>query len=241
MTCDTVREHLAEYVLGSLPGDVENDVRRHLRGCMSCRRELHALEEGVSTFARAAHQVDPPASLRDRVLATLEEERTDQPESGRRPGRLLRVAVAAAMVALVGALAWTGVTAAGASHRADTYEATAQHYQQFLHALGGKDVRVGTLRRRGPEQVDGSVVMYDSDKGQSWILVLVRAPGQTGRANVTVLSPAGTRIELHPLEFGASGEASTWLVTGSDISRFDRVRVSDRAGNVLASGRVSHE
>jgi len=82
--------------------------------------------------------------------------------------------------------------------------------------------------------------MYDSDKGQSWILVLVRAPGLTGQADVTVLSPSGGRIGLRPLRFGPSGEASTWLVTGSDISRFDLVRLADRSGNLLASGTVVH-
>ena len=123
MTCDDVREHLADHVLGALPERTEAEVRRHLRGCMACRRELHALEEGVSTFARAAHQVDPPAWLKDRVLTALEEERVEQPAPVRRPGRVLRVAVAASVAALAGALAWTSVTASSASNRAGQYEA----------------------------------------------------------------------------------------------------------------------
>jgi anti-sigma factor RsiW len=242
VTCDDVREQLADHVLGSLPEDAEVEVRRHLRGCMTCRRDLRTLEEGVSTFARAAHQVQPPPGLRDRVLATLEDEQAEQPETRRRvPGRMARVAVAAAVAALAGALAWTGITASGATNRAALYEAKAQQYQTFLDALGGKDVRVGTLRQHSDQAVTGSIVMYDSDKGQSWILVLVRAPGETGQADVTVLSPRGSRIHLHPLRFGAGGEASTWLVTGGDISRFDRVVVADRTGTVLASGTVSHE
>src|SRR2546423_13627927 len=104
MNCDAVREHLADHVLGSLPDDVDAEVRAHLRGCMSCRLELRALEEGVSTFARAAHQEDPPPSLRERVLATLEEERKETPERLRRKGLGLRrvAAVAAAVVVLGG-------------------------------------------------------------------------------------------------------------------------------------------
>ena len=239
MTCDEAREHLADHVLGALPDQTEAEVRRHLRGCMACRRELHALEEGVSTFARAAHQVNPPAWLKDRVLAALEEERVEQPAARRRPPRILQVAVAASVAALAGALAWTGVSASSASNRADQYEATARHYERFLSALGGRDVRVGTLVQRGPQQADGSVVMYDSDKGRSWILVLVRAPGLTGSATVTVLSPNGSRIRLQPMAFGPNGEASTSLVTGSDISRFDVVRVVDGAGRLIASGRVT--
>ena len=125
--------------------------------------------------------------------------------------------------------------------RVGHYEGIANHYQSFLDTLGGKDVRVGTLRQRGPQQVDGSVVMYDSDQGQSWILVLVKAAGETGAARVTVSSPTGSRIQLRPLSFDPGGEGSTWLVTASDISRFDRVRVVDASGRLLATGTAERD
>jgi hypothetical protein len=233
MTCEAVREHLGDHVLGSLPEATDTDIRAHLRGCMACRRELKALQEGVSTFARAAHQVEPPAELKDRVLATLEEERAASPaRTGRRPA-VARVAAAAVIVALAGALAWTGVVAVHATNRA-------ARYNYILGSLGGKDFRVGTLQARGSQEVQGSVIMYDSEHGQSWILVLVHAPGQAGEARVTVLSQQ-SRIRLHPLRFDSAGEASTWLVTGSNISGFDRVRIADASGRTLAWGHVSHE
>src|SRR5206468_7583532 len=99
---------------------------------------------------------------------------------------------------------------------------------------------VGVLQQRGEQHVEGSIVMYDSDKGQSWVLLLVQAPGETGQAQVTVTGSKG-QIELHPLQFDGSGEASTWLVTRSDLSRFDRVRIVDAAGQLLATGHVAHE
>jgi anti-sigma factor RsiW len=238
MSCDEVREQLAEHVLGTLPDGTDGDVRRHLRGCMACRLELRGLEEGMSTFARAAHQVDPPEALKEGVLAVLEDERAEMPGPVRRmrfPARRLAVA-AAALVVLGGSVGLAAVQTSRASH----YHGLAAHYEQFLAALGGKDVRVGTLRARGQQDVQGSVVMYDSARGQSWILVLVRAPGETGEAQVMVTSPK-RRIELHPLEFDAAGEASTWLVTANDISRFNGVQVVDPNGTVLAAGRVSHD
>jgi len=238
VSCDDVREHLAEHVLDTLPPEQDAGVRGHLRGCMACRRELAALEEGMSTFARAADQVDPPEPLRTRVLAVLEYERTESSNALRRrrfPVR--RIALAAAAVIVLG----TSVGMATVQNQnANRYEALATNYRSFLHALGGKDVRVGTLRATSDQPIQGSVVMYDSDKGQSWILVLARAPGETGRAQV-VVSSSRRRIELHSLHFGSGGEASTWLVTSSNISRFDRVEVTDRTGAVLAVGRVSHQ
>jgi hypothetical protein len=239
MSCEDVREHLADHVLGSLPAELDATLRAHLRGCMACRLELRALEEGVSTFARAAHQVDPPDSLKERVLSTLEEERSEAPDRLRRNGlRWRRVAaVAAAVIVLGGAVSAAAVQSGRVGH----YEGIASHYQSFLDALGGKDVRVGTLRPRGTQPVDGSVVMYDSDLGQSWILVLVKAAGETGRASVTVSSPSGSQIQLHDLTFGSGGEGSTWLVTASDITKFDRVRVVDASGRLLATGTAAHE
>jgi len=235
VTCDEVREQLPEHLLGVLEPDVDVEVRHHLRGCGGCRQELASLGDGLATFARAAHQTEPPESLRERVLSVLQEERAE-PEpaavAGRRSRRplLIRMAVAAA---LVGTVAWGAVATVWGvdqSHRAGSYAA-------FLDALGGRDVRVATLESRGPRALEGSAVLYDSDVGQSWVLVLVRAPGFTGHARVMLRSPT-SRIELHSLEFDTDGEASTWLVTSGNLARFDRVRIMDLQGRTLATGAV---
>ena len=75
MRCDEVREILAEHLLGTLAEPEDLQVRRHLRGCAGCRSDMAALGEGVSLFARAAHETPPPDGLRERVLSVLEEER----------------------------------------------------------------------------------------------------------------------------------------------------------------------
>ena len=237
MNCENVREHLAEHLLGSLPDDVEHGVSAHLRGCMACRRELAALDEGMRTFATAAHQVDPPESLRARVLEVLEEEHETASEPLRRRAfGLRRIALAAAAVVVLGST--VGVAAVQAN-RANANAGLATSYRNFLQALGGKDVRVGTLNATGTQDVQGSVVMYDSDEGQSWILVLVRGPGLSGQARV-VVSSAKRHIELHPFEFDGAGNGSSWLVTANDISRFDRVRIVDAAGATIATAHIGY-
>ena len=74
MRCEEVREQLAEHLLGTLDERVDAEVREHLRGCASCRADMAALAEGVSTFAAAAHDLDPPEDLRERALTVLERE-----------------------------------------------------------------------------------------------------------------------------------------------------------------------
>jgi hypothetical protein len=237
-TCDEVRELLPEHVLGTLPPADDAAVARHLRGCGGCRREMAMLGEGLATFSRAAHQAEPPPELRERVLGALAEERIQAaPEAAATPIRPRRwtrwLAVAAAVVVLAGTVAWGTSQSMRATHNA----AGAEAYSRFLHALGGKEVRVATLNGTGARQVDGSAILYDSDVGQSWVLVLVRSPGATGNVRVVLKSPTG-RIFMHHTEFNSEGSTDAWLVTPADISNFDRVLVYDGAKRLIASGNV---
>jgi hypothetical protein len=235
--CDEVRELLPEHLLGTLAPEDDAAVRRHLRGCGGCRGELAMLGEGLATFSRAAHQADPPPQLRDRVLSAVAEEQAEQAsrgESAKRPARSRRwIALAAAIVVAAGAIAWgTAETV-----RANRASATAATYTRFLDALGGREVRVAKLTGAHGRQVEGSAILYDSDVGQSWVLVLVRSPGATGTVKVVLKSP-NRRIDMHPTEFNDEGSTDAWLVTSNDISRFDRVLVYNGAGKLLATGRV---
>jgi hypothetical protein len=231
VTCDEVHEQLAEHLLGTLEPRVDAEVQRHLRGCAGCRRDMAALAEGVSTLALAAHDVEPPEALHDRTLSTLDDEWTADPAPVRGLGpRMVWLGRAAVVVALASALAWGAI----ASSRASRFEAAAHKYEAFLGILGGENVRVGQFDPSTTQQFTGSVVMYDSTVEQSWVLVLVRAPGMQGAAHVTLRSDDRT-IELRPIEFESGGEASTWLVTSSNLKAFDRVSVSDDTGLIATA------
>jgi Putative zinc-finger len=236
---EEVRDALPDYVLGSLSEIEMAAVRRHLRGCSACRADASTLDEGVAMFANAAHAAPPPPELKLRVMAVLSEEWAETPDL-KVPfrQRLLRwPALAAAVVLLAGALAWGGVS----QWRADAARQDAASYQQFLHALGGRDVRVGVLRPTTKTVVDGTAVMYDSDRGQSWALVLVKAPGYTGKIGVTLASRDGRTIRMFPVEIDANGEGSSWLVTASDLSSFSLVRLRAADGVLIATARAVGE
>lgn len=236
MRCDEVRDQLAEHLLGTLDEPANVKVRRHLRGCAHCRRDMAALAEGLSTFARAAHELAPPEELKQRVLSELQgdwaEDRAPS-GSGRRPIRW--VAWAAAVVLVAGSASW----ALWSNARAARNEAAAMKYEALLGILGGENVRVATLRPQGSQQLEGSAVVYDSKVEQSWVLVLVRAPGMQGQATVTLSTRDGRTIELHAMEFSSGGEASSWLVTSSNLRPFETVMVRDESGATIATGSVS--
>jgi hypothetical protein len=247
MTCEETRDLLAEYLLGSLDDVLTAKVDRHLRGCAACREELATLSDGVSALALATHDEVPPAELRDRVLGVLDDEWTDAGRSTSAPGdaaaprhpstvrRGWLVAVAAAVVVAIVALGWGGV----AQRQASRAQAQAAEYDRFLGALGGEGVRVGSLASATDPSLEGSAVVYDSKVGQSWVMVLIRAPGLTGPLHATLATPSGSPISLRPLTLGPDGDGSTWLVTGKDLHPYDRVTVTDDTGTVVASGSVS--
>jgi hypothetical protein len=234
-SCDEILPQLPDHALGTLPETDVARIRRHLRGCAACRAEAAQLDRGVATFASVVHVADPPPELRDRVMAVLSEEWSEAPTSNRdrRLGWVReRLAAVAAVVVLVGGLAaWGTASQVRASHLRED----AASYQAFLHALGGRDVRVGEIHAIGAASIDGSVILYDSDEGQSWVLVF--AKGQNlGELNVSVKATGGRSIDVpFPLRFEDDGEGWTGMVTASDISPYTHVVFTTADGTVVAT------
>jgi hypothetical protein len=238
VTCDEVRELLPEHLLGTLDGPEDLEVRRHLRGCAGCRADMAGLSDGVEWFARAAHDREPPPELHERVSTTLEQEWRDaeslRPDTRRSPW----LARAAAFVAIAAALGW-GLSQ---TQRANVSVEDAESYRTVLATLGGKEFRVGTLDKQIDHPLDGSVMLYDSHQGQSFGIVLVRAPGLSGVAKVTLSTgdgPDDMAIDAGTLEFQTDGDAATWLVTSSDLTPYDQLTITSDDGTVLATADIA--
>ncbi len=236
MTCESVHERLGEHLLGSMPEHDDAAVRRHVRGCASCRREASALGEGLAAFAVAAHDVAPPGELRDRVLRAIRDDQRDVPAGSPQASRrwALPALAAGLTLALVASLAW-GV---GQARRADRASGDAASYTGLLAILGGTDFRAARLDPAGARTLEGSVVVYDSHEDQSWAIVFVRAPGQAGSATPTLLADDGRAVEVWPLEFDRSGDGAAWLVTSVDLRPFDRLRLTAEDGTLLATADI---
>jgi hypothetical protein len=232
VSCDQVRQQLPDHVLGTLPEAELAAVRRHIRGCAGCRAEANELDQGVALFASAAHVVEPPPELETRVMSVIAEEWSEgQPEPRVRGGLRLRgPAIAAAVLMLAGILAW----AVAGQISARSYREDALAYRHVLDTLGGTEIRVATLEPEPGSPIRGSALVYDSTIEQSWVGVLVRAPGYTGEIVVTLASPSGRSIELFPMEV-EDGLGDTWLATDSDLTAFDTLRLMTSDGRLLAT------
>ena len=74
-------EDLAPYLLGALTPVEAQELEQHLRGCPSCREQLGRLRIGAEALARSVESIEPPASLRERILGEVAGERSDAPAS----------------------------------------------------------------------------------------------------------------------------------------------------------------
>lgn len=233
VTCEDVRTQLPDFVLGPADGPNELEVRRHLRGCASCRRELDALREGLGVFASTLQRTTPP-ELRTRVSDVLSEEWADAATPGRprvTSPRVWRVALAASLVLTLIAGAF-GVVQLGRARDA-TRDATS--FRTVLATLGGTGFKVGTLEPSSDRPVEGSVVAYESSNDQSFVVVFVRTPELEGDGSLLVSRSDGTSWNPGPIEFDGDGDAAVWWVTDRSIAPMTGLTVGAPDGSPLAT------
>ena len=233
-TCDDVRPHLADFALGTAPGPDDLDIRRHLRGCASCRRELEALEDGLGVFGSTMER-PVPAELRDRVLAVLDEEWAEE-QPRRRPvlPRAWRVAVAASLAFAFVAAAFGAIQLGRARDEARE----ANSYRALLGTLGGTGFKIGTLEAATATPVEGSVVAYESSHDQSFAVVFVRTPELTGDGSLVVSRRDGTSWEPGPIVFDGDGDAAAWWVTDRSIVSMTGLTIVAPDGTTLATSSL---
>jgi anti-sigma-K factor RskA len=118
MTHEQLRELLPALSLGALDADEHREVAAHVPTCAECTAELMTLERVVQEIGVDAAPVTPPAALKGRVLARIENERATQlssmsrmpkpPAASARPPWASGLALAASIAIAVGALlyAW---------------------------------------------------------------------------------------------------------------------------------------
>ena len=69
LTCDAVRDLAASFVLDALPEDEMAAVREHLATCPEPHTEIAELAGVVPILQAAVNPAEPPAALRDRIMA----------------------------------------------------------------------------------------------------------------------------------------------------------------------------
>lgn len=71
MNCEELQQNTAAYALGALTPDEASEFERHLIEC-DLEHEVDVFSDVVSKLSYAAPSIEPPAGLRDRILAAAE-------------------------------------------------------------------------------------------------------------------------------------------------------------------------
>jgi anti-sigma-K factor RskA len=192
----------AASVAGALSADERRELDAHLaKGCAECEEMLRALGQGALALAASAPQAAPPAALRGRVFAAIE-------ERGAR-GRLVAVA-GWAIAACLAIVAFVG----GQRHRED------QDRLKVLEAAGARSAALapatsdfGSLRGRA---------VYDPATGRGVILLENYRPPE-GKDYELWAIRAGKPVSLGVARTDARGGASILL---GDLGTIEALAVS---------------
>jgi len=108
---DRIAERLEDYALSHLTPVERQEVEAHVRACASCTRDLREINEALALVADSAPAMEPPASLKGRVIAAVaaqaqepSHESTVGPRSVSRAWPWLTLAAAAALIVLAAML-----------------------------------------------------------------------------------------------------------------------------------------
>jgi anti-sigma-K factor RskA len=133
---DAFLEQAALYTLGALDEDDRTSFEAHLKGCVECAAEIGDVTTVTRALDQSVPQHDPPAALRERVLAGARGD--DRPETVQPARRSLAPWLAAAAVlALATAL---GAYAVGLRARVADLEARLRSVTAPLAVLSAPDV-----------------------------------------------------------------------------------------------------
>ena len=126
-----VTDDLELYVVQALDADRMAEVESHLRTCAACRAEANEIADVVAALADAVPPREPPADLRDRILARAKGEMASP-----RVARPFRIPFDQRILAMAAAfLLVLGLTAE--TMRLQTVEAEKAGYEQTLAAVAG--------------------------------------------------------------------------------------------------------
>src|SRR6266540_1491833 len=226
LNCAQVREVGAELALGILPGEERAAAVAHIDRCPECREYVEQLTLVGDSLLDLLPASEPPPGFETRVTSALDltsQRRGRPPQGPRQWGRRLRLAAAAAVIALVAGLGGWAVGAA--TNQATPAPAPSHAAQPLLRAtLVADRHKVGTVYAYpgSPGWVYMSVDLDHTVRGVT--CELVRRDGGTVRVGWFALEDGYGY-------WGAPADVERGTLTG--------VRLVAHDGSILATARFT--
>ena len=200
------------YVLGMLETEQGNDIEAHLReNCEYCSEKVSEAMRLTAALAGMAEQVQPPARLRKRVLASI------APMRRQSSWIYAAAALAAACVALVVFAIWSGTQNRSLSNQLAQARTEGNALRSALEVMSRPETRAvqfGNLPNAPRGRVflsrAGGVVFVGTGlpslpEVRTFELWVVPATGSPKPAGTFRADAAGTAVEVSPSDVSAAG------------------------------------
>jgi len=235
-----VDDDLELYAVGALAPERAAEIAAHLRSCPSCRTAADEIDEVVAVLADAVPPREPPAGLKDRILAAAAADVRRQ----RQVVRLPRVRVDPRTLAMAATIVLLLGFGADQTLRLQTVEAQRDEYQQGLAnvARGGR-----TWYMAGLDQWQGSGgnLMQPSSGKPAFVLFHDLRPLSDGQLYALwLISPDGKWVR--GANFRPAAERLQMVEVGQDLAGFEQCAVTvetqasgKREGPLVMQSRIA--
>jgi len=212
------QDYAAPYALGALTAEDRSAFEAHLAGCDTCRTEVRAFSEVAGLLAHGAPAVEPPPTLRARVLA--EARRVRPIVSQRRGAPVAWLAAAAGLLLAVG----TGVEAWRLTGRVRALESALAHSdstraaaESTLVALTGPEVHVVSLAATG--RAPTARVFWNHAKARFIVLAFDLPAARPGRTyQLWAIANGKAPMSMGTFNTNAQGRAYAVLPVDAQIT-----------------------
>ncbi len=218
---EDIRELLADYALGELSPEARARVDAHLAVCAECALEARGFSTAYESVGLSATSMTPPASIKGRVLASLESTRVGEPGpvappigvAPVRPDRRWLAIAAAAVLVLGGMLAVSQQRAARLADELRRVDAEAERLVAEAATVAGQaDLAVAILTAPDMRRIDlqGFDLSRDATARAYWsgtkglLIVADRLP----------VPPPGRTYQVWLIRDGTPAPVSAGLIDG---------------------------
>ncbi len=234
-----VLDDLELYAVGALPSERSDEVAAHLRACGSCRAAAEELVEVVAALADTVPLREPPADLKDRILAAAAAD-----VRRRRVVRLPRIAIDPRMLAMAAAIVLLLGFDANQTLRLQAAESARNEYERGLAnvALGGR-----TWYMAGVDQwkgAGGNLMQPASGKPAFVVFHDLRPLAEGQLYALWLIAPDGKWVR--GANFRPEAERIQMVEIGQELAGFERCAVTvetsstgKREGPVVMQSRIA--
>ncbi|HJR18224.1 MAG TPA: zf-HC2 domain-containing protein [Actinomycetota bacterium] len=197
-TCDEVRELAPELALGIAAGEQRARALVHIASCTDCRTLVEELSRAADSLLLLAPPKEPPIGFEAHAVDRVR---------GMRPGRRLKIALAAAALVLVSIGGTAAVMNSTSSRDRDLAE-------RYLELLEGQGELVSASLRTADGGPAGQVFVYSGPT--NWVFIVVDAASGSGMHDVVFIPRGAAAVTVGRIRL-VDGRGTWGSTTGLNV------------------------